>query len=274
MPTPIPWQLILLHPLGLVLLFSTTIFFIFFLLFTTKTPAMTFLKAGFGRKMILINPDEDKRMVFRIAKKKRSLAHVKDKGYYLVDPNHVHIEAASKLPIAITYGNFGVSLDSETAALSKKLQEMKIKNWVEIVSHFTETLTSEQALKRELITKEQHDLQPEKMYSIRKTNAKDIVLNGETVPFDNIVNYFSKNVRADLIESEIQWRTSMNTMAKLTRGGDIFKWAVILVIILIGAALAYNMIMMGRPEPAQTAATGVGGYVQTGVEAVSGTGLS
>jgi hypothetical protein len=274
----VPWQLVLISPLGIALTSLTTLFFVFLLMLMKGTPAMPFFMAKFGKKMILINPDEDKRMVFRVANKDSDMAYVKKKGYYIIDPNHVHIESISKIPVAITYGSYSESIDAKDAFLAEKLKGMGVKNYVELMDSLTDEITSKAALSSKLITQQQYDENPDRTYRVKKKNVGSIKINGESVGFDEIYNYFSKNTRADLIESKIQHRISAIKLEKLTQDKQIFKWAVILIIVLIGGALAYNMIRMGNPQQAATTAKNVGGIVGSGVNtitggAINGTGL-
>jgi len=273
----IPWQIVLLHPLGLTLTFLSTFLFIFLWMLMAKTPAMTFFKAGFGKKMILISPDKDKRIIFRIARKDTDMAYVKKWGYYIIDPKHVYIESSSKLPCAITYGSFGESIDSEGAEMAEKMFDVGVRNYVDLMGKYYEEKTAGELLKDKVISRDEYDKAPNKVYTVRKKKSPDdLKIFGKSVKFDNIINYFSKNTRADLIESKIQHRISAIKMEKLAGGANAIKWAVILVIILIGGALAYNMIAMSQPPPAvavqPSAATSVGGYVSGGVDAITGGG--
>jgi len=274
MPT-LPWQIIILSPLGLTLTGLCLFLFAFLYMLMMRTPAMTFFKAGFGKKMILINPDEDKRIVFRIAKKDSDMAYVKKKGFYIIDPSHVHIESASKIPCAITYGSFAESIDTTGGEYAEKLEKVGVKNYVEMLQKYYDEITAEEMLKDGKITKEDYDNAPNKVYTSPKKKTPELKILGKSVSFDRIVQYFSKNTRADLIESKIQHRISAIKLEKM--GADtskVFKWAVILGVLMICGALAYTMIAMQRPEPVQQVAPAVGGIIGSGVDAISGTGLT
>jgi len=240
-----------------------------------RTPAMTFFKAGFGKRMILINPDEDKRIVFRIAKKDSDMAYVKNKGFYIIDPSHVHIEHSSKIPCAITYGSFAESIDNLGGEYAENLEKMGVKNYVEMIQKYYDEIPAEEMLKSGKISKKEYDEAPEKIYTSIKPKSPELKILGKTVSFDRIVQYFSKNTRADLIESKIQHRISAIKLEKM--GADtsrIFKWAVILGVLMICGALAYTMIAMQRPETVTQTAPAVGGIIGSGVDAISGTGLT
>jgi len=274
MPT-LPWQVIILSPLGLTISGLCFILFLFLYLLILKTPAMTFFKAGFGKRMILINPDEDKRIVFRIAKKDSDMAYIKNRGYYIIDPGHVHIESSSKVPCAMTYGLFAESIDVTGGEYAEKLKDNNVMNYVEMLQKYYDEVSAEDMLKTGRITKEEYDQAPEKTYTFPKEKSPELKILGKTISFDRIVQYFSKNTRADLIESKIQHRISAIKLEKM--GADtskIFKWAVILGVLMICGALAYTMIAMQRPETVTQTAPAVGGILGQGVEAISGTGLT
>lgn len=245
----------------------------------TKTPGVTFLKASLSKKMILFNPDQDKKMVLRLAKKDTDMAYVKKRGYYIVDPNHVYIESSSKIPCAITFGGFAESIDPKGAEFAEKLREAGINNYIDMINYFYEDVefSAEELLLKKMISVEKFEKNPDKMYIIKqpKKGVKPLKIFGKSVPFSNIVMYFSKNTRADLIESKIQHRISAIRMEKLGGAGNLLKWAVIAGILMICGALAYTMITMNRPPPAgtaQTAATAVGGIIGKTADSIAGSG--
>ena len=260
----IPWQLVVLHPFGLFLLLSSSLFFFLLVFIVWKTPAMAFLKASILRRTILINPLENRRLDIKTSKMYGSLAHVKSKGYYIIDPNDVFIEGKSKTPVAIVYGNFGISINPEMSKLAQRLQEMGIRNYPELMNAMVEEVPAKEAYRRGLISRKEYEENKDKMYTVPREMG-EIKIMGESVPVHNVVDYFARDERADFIESEIQRRTAAQTMAKLSKTGDLFKWAVILAVILIAGALAYNIIMQGRGEQAQH----VGGLVGAGARIIT-----
>ena len=268
----VPWEIVIMQPWVLATLFFTCILFLWLMMLLTRTPAMTFLLAGFGRNVILINPDEDKRMSFRIAKKDGGLAHVKKKGYYILKPKDIHVEPKSKLPMAIVYGMYSESIDVNDANIAEKLKEAGVENYVQLLNKVYEDIDAKEAFRRGEITKEQFEQYPEKRYKVKKKNVDGIKLGGQSLGFDRIVNYFAKNTRADLVESFVQHRESAMKLQKIGESGAIFKWAIILVIVMIGAALAYSMISMNKANAPQ-AVKQVGGAVGGLTNIVNGTGL-
>jgi hypothetical protein len=260
----IPIEMVLLHPFVITLSMFTIFLFIFLFILMLRTPAMKFFKGGFGKKIMLINPDEDRRMMFRVASKDKTTAYIKGRGHYIIDPKHVFIEPSSKLPCAFVYGMFGESIGLDDADASERLAEMGLKNISDLYA-FTYK-SAEKMLKEGNITKEQYDTDPKKIYTIQK----EIHICGKSVGFDEVFKYFARNTRADLIESTIQHRISaLKTEMQGSKAQELFKWAIILAIVLIAGALAYNMIMMGK-TPDTVTTQGVGGIIGSGVNAISG----
>jgi hypothetical protein len=166
------------------------------------------------------------------------LAYVKNHGYYLLDPKHVYIEPRSKLPVAVVYGNIGITIDTKAAEVVDVMNQFGISNY--------------EALK-ELIERYKEE-----------NKQATITIWGETVNLEEIENYFASTERSDFIEAEIQRRTAAQVIQKLRTPENWFKWAIILVIIMIGAAIAYVIIQQagggaGISHAIQSIASGISG---------------
>lgn len=205
--------------------------FVILMYLVLKTPALKFLKASLFGRMILIHPKENRYIDIEAVKLHSCLAQVKGRGYYVIQPKDVYLESTSKVPCALVYGNFALNIDLKMADVAQKLRELGVKFYDEIMK-----------LKEELE---------------KSGKSLQIKLLGESVDISEIVDYFNTSERSDFIEAEIQRRTASQIIAKLRTPGDIFKWAVILVIIMIGAVLAYGMlqsILGSRPTLVEQAA--------------------
>ena len=189
---------------------------IFLFMLLTKTPAWKFFKASLGHKLVLIHPKENKYIDFITPKTYSSLAFVKGRGYYAIDPKHVYIEGKSKVPCAIVYGNHAVTLDLTMADITSRLSSFGVKSADGLQKIMDSLKATGQALK--------------------------INIFGESIDASTAMDYFNTSERSDFIEAEIQRRTAAQIIQKLRGPGDIFKWAVILIIVMIGAVLAYGML--------------------------------
>ncbi|RLE45204.1 hypothetical protein DRJ16_00060 [Candidatus Woesearchaeota archaeon] len=182
-----------------------------------KTPAWAFLKASLRKRPVLIHTKENNYVEFIVPKPFGSLAFVKKRGYYLIDPKDVYIEQTSKVPTALVYGNFALTLNLKVAKLAQTLKKLGIKFYEDLVKLRENLEKKDQSLKINLL--------------------------GESVDLREAEDLFNKSERSDFIEAEIQRRTSYIAAKKLRTAGDIFKWAVVLIIIMIGAALAYGIVV-------------------------------
>lgn len=189
--------------------------FVLLIMMITKTPALTFLFASFTKRIILIHPRENHYVNFVAAKPFGCLAGVKNRGLYIINPKHVYVESSSKLPCAIIFGNFALTLDMRVAACVTRLKELGIVAGDQLIAELTKIADAKQRL--------------------------IITLLGESVDAADLMAFFRTSERSDLVEAEIQRRQANAILAKLKTPGDLFKWAVILVIIMIGAAIAWGM---------------------------------
>ena len=217
--------------LALFSLASFETIFIFYLLF--KTPALKFLWAGFRKRMILIHPKENHYIDFIPAEQHSSLAYIKGRGYYLIDPKHVYIEGTGKIPCAIVYGNYPINLSPEMGDIAEKLKN-------ELGINFYDEL------------KATVDYAKEKLWPQNKSIT--IKIFGKSVDISQALSLFSAGERSDLIEAEIQRRTAAQVIQRLRTPENWFKWAIIGIIVIIGLVIAYGMLTSitghgGLPNP-------------------------
>jgi len=243
---------------------------VFLLLLILKTPAWTFLKASLKKENIIINPKPNGYISFEAGKPCSLFTYVKEQGFYETNPADRYIEAKSKVPCFINYGRFAFSISPTFALVAKKLKEMGIKNWTELKKAYDKG-----ELKGKYLELGSTPISCDVIVDeIQKAGIKDwskpISILGESVSFDHIVDYFGRNERSDIIEAEIQHRTAAATMQKLKGPENIFKWAVILGIIMICGALAYFIVQSGAPQAAAQA-VGSTAKVITGTTHVTGT---
>lgn len=206
---------VLLTPIGFSLFLLVWMLCIILFIILLKTPALVFLVAMLSKKSVIVNPTDSKLLSFLLATPQGSLNHVKGKGYYIVDPDDVYIESRSKTPMSINYGKFAISINPKMAKVVEKLKSAGIRNYNDLVNLIEDMKA--------------------------KGEDMNVIVMGESINLSKIVDYFARDERGDFIESEIQRRTAAQVMKKLG-AGDIFKWAVILVIVAIGLAFAYAIV--------------------------------
>ena len=197
------------------------------LILIIKTPAVKFLMASMGNRVMLINTLDNKYLEFKPAKMFGKLAKPDHAGgFYPTESSDVYIEKESNLPCLITYGTFGVPLDTKMVKATEKLGEMGVRNYGQMIKLYEDMTASGQTVSFNIL--------------------------GESVTLGEVVNYFGRNDRADDIESEIQRREATALMKKIGQADNVIKYAVILAILMIAGALAYNMISMNAQQVAST----------------------
>jgi len=115
------------------------------------------------------------------------------------------------------YGNYSISINPKMAASADRLKKIGIMNHQDL-KDLVESLKE-------------------------KGEEMELNLIGETVNVATVLDYFSRDDRSDSIESEIQRRGAAEAAQKMGGNtGDIFKYAMILAILMIAGAVAYVMI--------------------------------
>jgi hypothetical protein len=190
---------------------------VFLIIILLTTPALTFFLAKFRKRVILIRENADKTIEYIPAERKGNLAITKD-GYYLIYPEHVFIDPITKVPCFFVYSRYSVPINLKDAKVAEKLSELGIKNYADVLDFF------------------------KKLRDEGKTLV--VKLLGESVDVSKVVDYFSNAPRADWIRGEIENRVAAEVI-KRTGAGDLLKWAVFIMIILIGAGIAYVAISGG-----------------------------
>lgn len=223
--TAIPAIIILLHPLGLSLFIGLLSMLVFLIIIFAKTPAWSFFWASLRKRMLIINPREDKILKFQTGKKEGSMVHVKNQGYYLIDPNDIYMESGSKLPASIAFGNFAIPINLKMAKIAERLQMMGIKNWEYLMEYVK--LIQEQIAKNP---------------NPNPVDANPVInILGESVPIATAIDYFNRNERSDFIESEIQRRTATELMKKVGAGANMLKWiigvGILILLVFVGYAI-------------------------------------
>lgn len=201
---------------GLSTLLCTVIIFIIFVFM--KTTAWSQIKAAKGKKLLIINPTETKKIITYVVDKsddKHASYYCPGKGYFLIDSDDVFIDPKTKCSVAICYGGMGHNV-SPKFLLAKKYLD----------SYFRD-------LPKEELEKARESLKEGKDIDIK------IPIVGESIPLTGIRNYFTSNISSADMESTIQ-RLAANEGQRNKK--DIFMWAVILIGIIVGGAVAYSIV--------------------------------
>lgn len=266
----VPWELIIFNPVGFAFFLSFWVCFVFILVIFWKTPAFTFLKASLGKKLLLAIPNENRFWDFMIAKPSGGLGYVKKKGYYVIDSKDVFIEHGSKIPIALCYGIYGMTIAPGSTKYAEQLERKGIKNYKSLMAFMKLKQDQFQEFIKALGTLDDKT----KQKKINDWLDKNWTLNilGETCSFDKVIDYFNRNEHADYTEAEIQRRNATTILARLPKGpGDVLKWIIAVGVLLILVAFAFAIIQQGGGQQVSAVASTVGRVITPVIQNNTGT---
>ena len=235
------------HDLVLLMASLTTalcFFAVFIVYLFIRTPVSAFLKKG----ITLIKPSEDRSMKFISGKNIGGIVVTKKDSSHILDPNDVFIEPKSKKPVAIVYGNMGISLNPKYVQAMQYLKANGILNYElqELYKNLTERLSkTEDAKEKRRIAKEIAKIE-EQLPLLQEKIEKplgSIVIDGESVNLNNVLDYMQVSRRqGDLIEAGIQRVVAAEKRKQRT---DWIKWlivgAVAIAIVMIAGSIALSI---------------------------------
>ena len=254
------------HDLVLLMASLTTalcFFAVFIVYLFIRTPVSAFLKKG----ITLIKPSEDRSMKFISGKNIGGIVVTKKDSSHILDPNDVFIEPKSKKPVAIVYGNMGISLNpkyvqamqylkangilnyeqlEKTAEKLSGAYRKQYENLQELYKNLTERLSkTEDAKEKRRIAKEIAKIE-EQLPLLQEKIEKplgSIVIDGESVNLNNVLDYMQVSRRqGDLIEAGIQRVVAVEKSKQRT---DWIKWlivgAVAIAIVMIAGSIALSI---------------------------------
>jgi hypothetical protein len=209
------------------------------------TPAWDFFLAWMKKDKLDVHVGEDKYLRIRKTKAMGGLYEIKNQGFFQSKSEDTYIESKSKLPISIHYGKMSLSLQPKYAAISKKLKEMGLHNYGDLVFYYN-ALQDQKKIERGWIEEKADGSRvvhpPQKIKAEDKLTDK-INLLGESVNMADVVKYFSSTERSDVTEAEIQRRTAAEVVNKLGANKDVIKWIIVLGVFIICVAIAYVIIV-------------------------------
>ena len=212
-----------------------------------KTPAFVYMIAGFTKSIVILHTKETRYLAHILARTYGGLARVKKRGFYIINPKHIFIESRSKAPTAIVYSNFGSTLSVKAAEAAQKLRELGVNN-SSLLGDMVKQLAAE-------------------------GKTAELNLLGESVDAAEAAEYFNIPERSDMIEGEIQRRLAAQAIQKLKQPGEMIKWVIMAVLLMIGLGIFWNMYTMGVPAtvagavaPTPSVGGGIGDVVKTAAD--------
>lgn len=213
-------------------------------LITMWTPAWTFIEAALKKERLILHVGEDKYLRIKGTKSIGSMSEIKKQGFYITSPKDTYIEAKSKSPIAICYGKYSLSLTPKAAAIAKHLEKLGLQNYEDIQMYYSMVKAQRKRLTGYIEKgKDGADI----IHPAEKIPANEMLpdtfnILGESVNMEDVIKYFSSTERSDIIEAEIQRRTAAQAANQFKQGGELIKWAAVIMIIMIGGAIAYAIL--------------------------------
>jgi len=202
-------------------------FVVLLILLSVKTPVWTF----FGGRAKLWLPRDDRTGSFEKIDTFGTLGTTKDGRTYLLDRDHFWKEKKSGSMIAVAYSNEGRTVDPRMWEKVQLLKSAGITDMNGLKAEIEERKKNKQPLVMAFGPKANVDLgEVYKNFSMPKT-----------VDLPALNDYYKGNVRSDLTESRIQHRVAVEE--KMSGKRDMFKWLVILAIIMIVGTLCFVMLM-------------------------------
>lgn len=189
---------------------------IFNFIVITKVPFSAFLKASRKGRILLIHPDERRKMKFTVGQLKGSAVETKY-GFYDINPNDVFIEEKSKSPVAIVYGMMAPSINPILGGIVRAIKRKNINNYDDLEKYAKDHPGAE--------IKINEDEEP------------------KSIPVQEVVKYFNRNDRADLMEAEHQFRIAQTYVQRETDWNKWIKVIIALSVFLIFAAIGYAIIV-------------------------------
>jgi len=245
------------------------------ILIALRTPAWTFFKAGMQKKPILFTVRRDQWAKFELVKDTKAGVLRLKNGYYNITEGSHHIEHKSKAIIFYGMSDVATTIPNWYPALIEDLKKKgyRIGNWGDYkkLVMFANKMLPFEAIKHIVAT-------PEAKKSFRD-DLKDGTIKIQpykTLPLHNLTYMFPFNLNPSFIEARTQYEVQQNK-SKENLIKVIMPLAIVLAIVIIAAAVAFQMISKGQPPQVhvnipQAVSGGVEVIKQNVTQATSGGG--
>jgi len=202
-------------------------FVVLLIVMSIKTPMWTF----FGGKAKLWLPRDDRSGSFEKIDVFGGLGTTKDGRTYNIDRDHFWKEKKSGSMIAIAYSNEGRTVDPRMHEKIQLLKSIGIMNLKDLKAE----------IKKRVEEKDGFVLQLQPGLDVDLVKIHSSLSASKTIDLPALNDYYSGNNRADLNEARIQHRIAVEE--KMAGKKDIFKWIVILSIVMIVGTICIVALM-------------------------------
>lgn len=206
-------------------------------------PLFVLFKAKITGRTLFLVGRKDRKLDFMTVKYEGGLGRSKKYGDYLIVPDSIYT-TTSGVSCGLVFEPYGVTLPKEFIDATSTLRDMGIQR-------FDEMEKSKEVLDKQFKTEGNPKLlSPEEQKLIIK--ARLMAENRMTKSIDSVTNFFKYHVNPHSIRSAVN--RSVAEVVEQYHKTDWAKITVMIVIILIGGALAYFIISSGiaqQPSPIQ-----------------------
>lgn len=202
-------------------------FVVLLIVLSIKTPMWTF----FGGRAKLWLPRDDRSGSFEKIDVFGGLGTTKDGRTYNIDRDHFWKEKKSGSMIAVAYSNEGRTVDPRMYEKIQLLKSIGIMDLKELKAE----------IKRRLEKKESLLLTMQPGLDVDLVDIHNSLSTSKTIDLPSLNDYYGGNNRADLNEARIQHRVAVEE--KMAGKKDIFKWIVILSIVMIVGTICIVALM-------------------------------
>lgn len=192
-----------------------------------KVPFIPFLESGRAGRILLIRPDERRRLSFKIGFRYGALARTKE-GFYNIDPEDVWIEEKSKCACAMVYGQYSSSINPKEADGARRLKELGLSNNAELTEWVEENPDAQ------------------------------IEILGKSMNAADVHKFYNRNDRADTMEAEHEFRIAQMEAVKKDNFNKFAQIIIVISIMLICAAVAVAIINSMVSTNAAVDSAGIG----------------
>lgn len=199
------------------------------------------LLSTMGGRLLAINPMPNRRMEL-LKLDGEELAYSKKRGYFFVNPEHVYVEHRSGKPIVIAPSILGKTVDPKKIQFIDSLKDLGIRNYDDLLEFIGDEEGKEKTIKVKVEREVGEGKNKKKQLIEEEMKAGDLLahIGGQSISLGELVDYFSEQMPADLQESKIQHRVTVETIKNKKR--DIALYVVLLAIIMVAGAVAFAMV--------------------------------
>jgi hypothetical protein len=184
------------------------VFGILAVLFISKTNCWSEFKSSLRGTPILKVYRRDRTVQNITCKIKAGMAETADEGKFIITPDSVYRDKKTNLPVLAAFADYGVTIHPKMAMVATKLKKEKIKDIAE-----AEVMNAD-------LMKSGHQIAIP-------------IPDHETIKFDDIRGFFKYNVSPHYIAAAVERRVVLG-LAGVRDMSSILKWAMIMVVIIIG----------------------------------------